>query len=225
MDQPQSGRPAKTSRQARRSLLEFALPASGTLIEMPSAAWPVPTVQRALATRRDEQPFNVSDEDQIVAASALRRASNLDGVTLEDDTIFQQFEDMTLTAAKAANAYRSWMLERMKINVCAALDYVNVLGSVNLWTELVAHPDAREQGKNSYSQSTDKNTPAIAEAYHANPFELMMANLNNTLEYGQRLLNIKTPIEFIELSTSHARKQLELIIKQTAELGWIVHCR
>ena len=84
---------------------------------------------------------------------------------------------------------------------------------------------AREQVKNSYFQSTDKNTPAIAEAYHANPFELMMANLNNTLEYGQRLLNIKTPIEFIELSTSHARKQLELIIKQTAELRWIVHCR
>ena len=223
MDQPQSGRPAKASRQARRSLLEFALPASGTLLEMPSAAWPVPTVQRALATRRDAQP-NVSDEDQIVAASALRWASNLDGVTLEDDTIFQQFEDMTLAAAKVANTYRSWMLERMKINVCAALDYVNGLGSVNSWTELVAHPDAREQVKNS-SQSTDKNTPAIAEEYHANPFELMMANINNTLEYGQRLINIKTPIAFIELSTSHARKQLELIIKQTAELRWIVHCR
>jgi hypothetical protein len=49
----------------------------------------------------------------------------------------------------------------------------------------------------------------------------MTSNVNTTLEYAQRLVNVKTPSEFVELSTSHARKQFESIMKQTAELGSI----
>jgi hypothetical protein len=236
MDQPQSGRPASASRPARRSLVEFALPASDALVEMPSAPRPLPTVQPALATQPDKQPFKTSgkrrdkimhqplNEDQKVAASGLRQTNNLDDAMLEDDAIFHQFEDMTSAAAKAAKDYRSWTLEHMKINICATLDYANGLASVNSRTDLVAHPDTREQGKSTYSQSADKTTPAVAKVadeYRAKAFELMTANINTTLEYAQRLVTVKTPTEFVELSTSHARKQLELIIKQTADLGSI----
>jgi hypothetical protein len=160
MDQPQSERPASASRPARRSFVEFALPASGALVEMPSAARPLPTVQLALATRRNKQPFKTSDktrnkimqplnEDQKVAASGLRQTNNLDDAMLEDDAISHQFVVMTSAAAKAAKDYRSWMLEHMKINICAALDYANGLASVNSRTDLVARPDTREQGKNT----------------------------------------------------------------------------
>ena len=49
----------------------------------------------------------------------------------------------------------------------------------------------------------------------------MIANISTTLEYAQRLVNVKTPTEFVELSMSHGRKQLELVIKQAADLGSI----
>jgi hypothetical protein len=179
MAQPQSGRPASTSRPARRSLVEFALPASGALVEMPSAARPLPTVQPALATRRDKQPIKPSEkrrktirheplnEDQQVAAVDVRQANNLTVAMLEDETKFQQTEDMTPAAANTANVAK------------------------------------------------------VAEAYRAKAFELMTVNVNITLEYAQRLVNVKTPTEFVALSAGHACKQLELIINQTSALGSI----
>ncbi len=164
------------------------------------------------------EPLN---EDQKVAASGLRPTKGLDGAMLEDDAIFHQLEDMTSAAAKAAKDYRSWMLEHMKLNICAALDYANGLASVNSRTELAAHPDAREQVKNTSAEKATPTVAKVADEYRAKAFELMTANINSTLEYAQQLVNVKTPAQFAELSTSHARKQLELIIKQTAELGSI----
>jgi len=167
------------------------------------------------------EPLN---EDQKAAASGLEEADDLDDAALEDNALFHQFEDMTTAAAKAAKDYRSWMLEQMKINMCAALDYANGLASMSSRAASVGRPNAPEPGKNTHSQSADKTTPAvatIADEYRAKAFELMSANVKTTLEYAQRLVNVETPSEFVELSTSHARKQFELIMKQTAELGSI----
>jgi MinD-like ATPase involved in chromosome partitioning or flagellar assembly len=50
-------------------------------------------------------------------------------------------------------------------------------------------------------------------------FELMTANVKANLDYANKLRKLKTPLEFFELSTTHARKQFELIISQTAALG------
>jgi hypothetical protein len=179
MAQPQLGRPARASRPARRSLVEFALPASGALVEMPCAARPLPTVQPALATRRDKQPIKTSErrrktigheplnEDQQVGAVDVWQANNLNGEMLKDHTKVHQIEDVTSAAANAAKVAK------------------------------------------------------VAEAYRAKSFELMAVNVNITLEYAQRLVNVKTPTEFVALSASHACKQLELIINQTAALGSI----
>ena len=135
MDQPQSGRPASASRAARRSLAEFALPSCGAPSEMPSAEPPVPALKPPPATRRDKQPVKPIakgrktitheplKEEQERAASGLRPATNPSGGTLEHNVLFHQFEDMTSAAAKAANDYQSWLLEQMKINMCAGLDY------------------------------------------------------------------------------------------------------
>jgi hypothetical protein len=38
------------------------------------------------------------------------------------------------------------------------------------------------------------------------------------LEYAERLATVKTPTEFIEVSTNHARKQFDTITTQTNEL-------
>jgi hypothetical protein len=48
---------------------------------------------------------------------------------------------------------------------------------------------------------------------------VLINNVSTTLEYAQRLVNVRTPTEFVELSMSHGRKQLELVVKQAADLG------
>jgi hypothetical protein len=95
---------------------------------------------------------------------------------------------------------------------------------LELPTALAAHPDAREQENSVCSSIFDKNTPSaarVAVEYRARAFELMMANVSSTLEYAQRLVNVKTPTEFVELSISHGRKQVESVINQAADLGSI----
>ena len=234
MNQPQSAKSASVSRPVRRSLAEFALPPTGVAGELPSAARLLPTAQPLSATQRDGQPLTRIDdqrhdvmheplnEDQEAAAGPVGQASDLDGAKLEDSALFHQFEDMTLAAAKAAKDYRSWMLEYMKINMTAALNCANGLAGVNSRVASAAHPDAPEEGEPPPSQSVEKTTPPMAtDHYRAKAFEFMTANVSTTLEYAQRLARAKTPTEFMELSTRHARQQFELIVKQTTELGSI----
>ena len=47
----------------------------------------------------------------------------------------------------------------------------------------------------------------------------MTANVKANLEYAAKLKKLRTPFEFIELSTNHARKQFELIMSHTTALG------
>jgi hypothetical protein len=87
-----------------------------------------------------------------------------------------------------------------------------------------APPEPREPEVSIPAASAGKNAPSVAKVaaeYPTTMFELMMANVSTTLEYAQRLVAVKTPTEFVELSMSHGRKQLELVIKQAADLGSI----
>jgi hypothetical protein len=61
----------------------------------------------------------------------------------------------------------------------------------------------------------------VADEYACRAFELMIANINATLECTRRLAQVKTPTEFVELSASEAWVQLNAIVKQAAELGSI----
>jgi len=48
--------------------------------------------------------------------------------------------------------------------------------------------------------------------------EIARTNTNAAFEHAQQLLGVKSPSEFIELSTAHARKQFDTMIAQTKEL-------
>src|ERR1700691_5446700 len=120
MDQQRSGRPASASRRGRRSLAEFALPASGTPAAMPAATPPLPTAQPEPAPRQAEQPIKKSkkgrhkrerepvNEDQDVAASGARQTKKRDAAMSEDDAKLHQIEALTSAAARAAKDYQAW---------------------------------------------------------------------------------------------------------------------
>ena len=47
---------------------------------------------------------------------------------------------------------------------------------------------------------------------------MVRANTNVTLDFVHQVLGVKTPSAFVELSTEHARKQMEALAEQTRHL-------
>ena len=47
---------------------------------------------------------------------------------------------------------------------------------------------------------------------------MVRANTNVTLDFVHQVLGVKTPTAFVELSTEHARKQMEALAEQTRHL-------
>jgi phasin len=68
--------------------------------------------------------------------------------------------------------------------------------------------------KNSYSTAVkgaqDHNTKVI---------EFAQTNTEAAFDFAQKLSGVKSPSDFIELSTEHSRKQFETLTEQTKELA------
>jgi phasin len=60
-----------------------------------------------------------------------------------------------------------------------------------------------------------------AQAYNNKLLEFAQANTNVAFDFAQRLLGVKSPAEFIELSTERAREQFATLTEQTKELAGI----
>ena len=89
----------------------------------------------------------------------------------------------------------------------------------------VAHAkDTYEKAKTVAEEATDllKGTYTTAAKgvadYHLKVIEIARTNTNTALDHAHELLGVKSPSEFIELSTAHARKQFEAMTAQTKEL-------
>jgi hypothetical protein len=113
--------------------------------------------------------------------------------------------------------------ENAGVNVNTSLDHATALPNASLPLSFSSKTAdrPREQEMESTTLRQDRQLLATAEAtrdYRAKAFELMTANVNANLEYANKLRKLRTPFEFIELSTIHARKQFELIMSQTAAL-------
>ena len=90
----------------------------------------------------------------------------------------------------------------------------------------VAHAkDTYEKAKAAAEQATEllKNTYTIAAKsstdYNLKVLEIARTNTSSAFDYAQELLGVKSPAEFVELSTAHARKQCEAMTAQTKELA------
>jgi Phasin protein len=87
-------------------------------------------------------------------------------------------------------------------------------------SETAGHPREQEIETGTPQQGPQLlATAAAAQEYRAKAFKLMTANVRANLEYVLKLTRLTTPFEFIELSTTHATKQFELMMSQTAALG------
>jgi hypothetical protein len=77
-----------------------------------------------------------------------------------------------------------------------------------------ATAEATAQIKNSYSTALKG-----AQDYNTKLFEFAQNNTKAAIEFVQNLSGVKSPTDFIELSTDHSRKQFETLTEQTKELA------
>lgn len=81
-----------------------------------------------------------------------------------------------------------------------------------------------EKAKVAGEQATElvKNTCATAAKgaadYNLKIVEIACTNIKAAFEYGEALMRVKSPSEFVALSATHARKQFDTMIAQTSEL-------
>lgn len=58
-----------------------------------------------------------------------------------------------------------------------------------------------------------------SQDYNTKVFEFAQTNYGAAFEFVQKLLSVKSPSDFIELSTEHSRKQFEMLSEQAKELA------
>ena len=68
--------------------------------------------------------------------------------------------------------------------------------------------------KNSYSMAVKG-----AQDYNTKFIEFAQTNSKAAFDFVQKLSGVKSPSDFIELSTEHSRKQFETLTEQTKELA------
>jgi phasin len=88
--------------------------------------------------------------------------------------------------------------------------------------------DASKEGLNRLSAATTEATDMVrtccsktvkgAQDYHNKVLEFAQTNANRSFELAVRLLHVKSPAEFFEISSEHARRQWETIADQAKQL-------
>jgi phasin len=85
--------------------------------------------------------------------------------------------------------------------------------------------EAFEKVSAATAEATDliKNSVATAvkgaQDYNNKVIEFTQTNTKAALDFVQKLSGVKSPSDFIELSTDHSRKQFETLTEQTKELA------
>ncbi len=76
-----------------------------------------------------------------------------------------------------------------------------------------ATTEAADLIKNSYSTAVKG-----VQDYNNKFIEFTHANTNAAFDFVQKMSGVKSPSAFVELSTEHARKQLETLTEQSKNL-------
>jgi phasin len=84
--------------------------------------------------------------------------------------------------------------------------------------------DVSENSKATAEETTtalEKTYSIVATGaadFHHQWIEIVRFNTNSTLDFVQQLLGVKSPAEFVELSSAHFRKQFETFAEQSKHL-------
>ncbi|WP_025037483.1 phasin family protein [Bradyrhizobium sp. DOA9] len=206
MSKTRSRSPANDARAKRRSLVELTAAASRSAEESLLGMSTSVEVSSGQDRPRVEQAAAPASTGAAIATDAIRaqveRADHSDNVI---DAI-----DMSVEIAKDM---QTRVLEGLKLSMHAAMDYTKNFTRTQRPTGEDANPaeTAADGGEKLDPRGSAAECRAVV-------LELMKVNAGATLTYVREVGQAKTLSEFVELSSSHARKQCELVLKQTEVL-------
>jgi hypothetical protein len=153
------------------------------------------------------------------ASAVIQLPHPADALTSSARAISNSADGTTEMAVEAVEDHRAPVLRNLKVCVSASPGDVKDIASRELPTGPALEPATQEDG----AVSSEKTIPAASIAatvadYQAKAFGLTEANMSAALEYAQQLVNLRSASDFIKLSSTHARIQIELMIKQSSEL-------
>ena len=77
---------------------------------------------------------------------------------------------------------------------------------------------ATDDATNLFQQTYTAAAKSATE-YNLKVIEIARLNANAAFDYAHELLGVKSPSQFVELSSAHARKQFEAMMAQSKELA------
>jgi Phasin protein len=191
MSKPSSRRHPNESRPTRRSLVELTALASQAIQDglQPQASF---------AAGLDRAPRQeLAAAVQPIIKARVAEPESASGEANRSDSTAE-------LAVRIAKEFQAHALEDLRFSMNAALSYAK---------DLV---EPRASAGDRESQIVD-SLGAAAEC-RAESIKLAKANLEAALDYSRAFVHARTAAEFVELSSEHARKQCELILKQTSVL-------
>jgi hypothetical protein len=156
------------------------------------------------------------------ASAVIQLPHPADALTSSARAISNSADGTAEMAVEAVEDHRAPVLQNLKVCVSASPGDVKDIASRELPTGPALEPATQEANSSHGAVSSEKTIPAATIAtvadYQAKACGLTEANMSAALEYAQQLVNLRSASDFIKLSSTHARIQIELMIKQSSEL-------
>ena len=234
MGRPRSRQPAH-ARPVRRSLVELTAAAvssaarDGVRVTSPA---PIATFFEDLkagetaAENADQLTTNITvappATGRAEASAVIQLPHPADALT-SSSAVSNSADGTTEMAVEAVEDHRAPVLQNLKVCVSASPGDVKDIASRELPTGPALEPATLEANSSHGAVSSEKTILAATIAatvadYQAKAFGYAEANMSAALEYAQQLVNLRSASDFIKLSSTHARIQIELMIKQSSEL-------
>jgi len=190
----------------RRSLVELTAVASRELPDGLSAtpAGSVAAVVNRTPRRERAAEIQATPEAAVAASEVASVAASHSGELSASDSTAE-------LAVKIAKEFQERALEDFRVSMNAALDYAKNI----VETRTGGAPKGGRPVKPEAPILTGLEAPA---RYRAEAIELLKANVETALGYARELASARSPADFVELSSEHARKQCEFVLKQTGAL-------
>ena len=229
MGKPRLRQPAH-ARPVRRSLVELTADAvSSAALDGVRMTSPAPIATFFEDVKAGETAAENSDQlttsitvappamGHAKASAVIQLPHPADALTSRARAISNSADGTTEMAVEAVENHRAPVLQNLKVCVSASSGDVKDIASPELPTGPALEPATHG------AVSSEKTIPAATIAatvadYQAKAFGLTEANMSATLEYAQQLVNLRSASDFIKLSSTHARIQIALMIKQSSEL-------
>jgi hypothetical protein len=156
------------------------------------------------------------------ASAVIQLPHPADALTSRARAISNSAEGSTEMAVVAVEDHRAPILQNLKVCVRASPGHVKDIDR-ELPTGPALEPATQAANSSHDTVSSEKSIPAATIAatvagYQVKAFGLTEANMSAALEYAQQLVNLSSASDFIKLSSTHARIQIELMIKQSSQL-------